>query len=370
MNIICQRDDLKDALDAASCAVAKVATMPILCSVLLEAKEGNVSITGSNTYIGIQNTFKADVKEPGAVAVDASHFINIVKSLPNDYITIKTNLTGSSISIKCKSIKAEIAVREADQFPSFPDEMDGVTFTMSQYDFRNQISDILFCSLKYTNGSGNMQNGINMKLKDGELVFTALDGTRVGQRTVPVESDQEFDCTVMNRDIEAILKTIKNSLGIMTVTVSKNKIEMIYNDNCRGFAVLLDGKYFDLQIIKRLPEKTSFEFNRSDMIACLNRAKLFSNPGSGEKRALVITITGDTANFFVNSTLGVYDEELPGKKEGADLKIGVNPVFLLDVLSKIEDNEVVLRFGSGREPMNISDKEAGYAYVILPVNIT
>jgi DNA polymerase-3 subunit beta len=60
---------------------------------------------------------------------------------------------------------------------------------------------------------------------------------------------------------------------------------------------------------------------------------------------------------------------VPITKEGKDLKIGLNPKYIVDVLRVIEDEEISMYFFNSNSPCFIKNDEESYIYLILPINI-
>ena len=67
---------------------------------------------------------------------------------------------------------------------------------------------------------------------------------------------------------------------------------------------------------------------------------------------------------------GDAKEEIYVDTEGKELEIGFNPVFFLEALKAIDDEEVYIEFGTNRSPCIIKPIDNGdYIYMILPIKI-
>ena len=67
---------------------------------------------------------------------------------------------------------------------------------------------------------------------------------------------------------------------------------------------------------------------------------------------------------------GDAKEEIYVETEGKELEIGFNPMFFLDALKAIDDEEVYIEFGTNRSPCIIKPIEDGdYIYMILPIKM-
>ena len=84
MEIICNQNELNNAIQLVSKAVASRPTHPILANLLLTADQGTnkISLTGFDLHLGIQTSFDATVKKSGAITIPSKILADIVNKLP------------------------------------------------------------------------------------------------------------------------------------------------------------------------------------------------------------------------------------------------------------------------------------------------
>ena len=74
MKFSCDQQKLSKALNIVSRAVTSRTTMPVLKGILLEVREGKLTMSASDLDISIQNTIDVDSPEDGSVIVMAKLF--------------------------------------------------------------------------------------------------------------------------------------------------------------------------------------------------------------------------------------------------------------------------------------------------------
>ena len=75
-------DEFSRALYRAQGIVEKKSTMPILGSVLMEATEDQkLRVTAFDLEIGVQTTHPAEIRKPGAVAIHANRYTDVVAGI-------------------------------------------------------------------------------------------------------------------------------------------------------------------------------------------------------------------------------------------------------------------------------------------------
>ena len=103
MEIICNQNELNNALQLVSKAVASRPTHPILANILLTADEGTnkISLTGFDLNLGIQTSFDGTVKNSGAITIPSKLLSEIVNKLPNETpVSLEVNDDSENILIK------------------------------------------------------------------------------------------------------------------------------------------------------------------------------------------------------------------------------------------------------------------------------
>ena len=90
MIIKCKKEELVAGLNIVSKAVSNKTTYPILQCVLIEAAQGKIKFTSNNTDLGIETYIEGTVIKDGTSAIEAKLFMDIVRKLPDDDITVDT----------------------------------------------------------------------------------------------------------------------------------------------------------------------------------------------------------------------------------------------------------------------------------------
>ena len=87
--------------------------MSILECILIDASRDGIRLTANDMELGIETIIEGDVIEKGVIAIDAKIFLEIVRKLPDNDITIETDS-----SVKKPSLTS--AANPERIFPIFP----------------------------------------------------------------------------------------------------------------------------------------------------------------------------------------------------------------------------------------------------------
>lgn len=359
MELKIQKNDLLNAINTASKATATKSTLSILECLLFTVENDEIRITSCDTEIEIDTYCEGEIVEDGKICVDSKVFCPIIAKLPDGEVSIKTNET--TMTLKCGRSKFNIPVRSGDEYPSMESVKQENGITLGQGELKDIIRQTIFSISQ--NDNNKLMTGCLFNISNNTLKVVALDGHRIAIREKELGKDYE--------DVSVIIpgKTLQNILKI----VGEGDIDIYFADNMAAFKFdntlvtsrLIEGEYFDINRMMNNEYSTTVTVNNSDFSACLERSLLLIN--SNDKKPVVMDISDNKIETSVTANLGSLSETVEVITEGQDIRIGMNPAFVLDALRVIDDEEVNLHFTGEKAPMYI--KGEGYIYLILPVQV-
>ncbi|MBU1167549.1 DNA polymerase III subunit beta, partial [Patescibacteria group bacterium] len=177
MKIICTKENLHKGLFVASKSVDQKGSLPILSTVLLEAKNGLVKLSSTNLETGIVCFFGGIIKEEGRFAVPAKIFSDYIANLPTEKVEIlgKNDL----LTISSGSFKAEIKTLPSDEFPLMPKVKSEAVFSLSGAVFKKVLAKIIFAATP--DDSRPEISGVCLDVKGDEIKGVATDGYRLAE---------------------------------------------------------------------------------------------------------------------------------------------------------------------------------------------
>lgn len=115
MKVVCSKTNLLNGVQIVSKAVPSKTTMSILECILIETESGNIKMTANDMELGIETVIEGDVVEKGTIALDAKIFLEIVRKLPDNDITIETD-NSYKTTITCEKAKFTIIGKSGEDF--------------------------------------------------------------------------------------------------------------------------------------------------------------------------------------------------------------------------------------------------------------
>lgn len=366
MKIVCDKRDIANALKTVLKAVPNRATIPILECVLIETQKNVIKVTGNDMEIVINTVMHGQVLEDGAIAVEGKLFNDIISKLGNGDVTIETDNNTFAVTIKAGRSKFNLPGRNAEDYVKMPALDKGFTFSVPQPLLRDLVEKTIFCAAVADNNP--MMMGECLTVEGDKLTAVALDGHRIAMKSIILDRNYG-DCTFIApaKSLQEISKLMTGSIqDIVNITVAPANVVFQFDETII-LVRTIGGDYFKFNQIFDAEPRLSIKAYVRDLLDSISRTSVMAR--EGDKKPMIINISGDIANLSVNSNYGHVEEELEIVHEGEDITIGINPRLLMDAVNAFDDDEVEIRFVNPKAPVFLMKEGIDSKYVVLPVNI-
>jgi len=336
-------------------------TLPILSHILLEWEKDFLCLTGTDLETGIREELTARIHQEGKASVSAKKIFEIVKELPEETIHIKKK-ENQWITIQCGKSVFNLAGLDPEEFPSLPTYSDESFSQVSTHLMKEMIEKTVFAASNEE--SRYHLNGILIsQSKKGEreiLRMVATDGHRLSLL------DRESE---MIRGIEkGIIIPKKGVLEIKKIMGDRDGAEemKVYFDQNHGFFKmgkslmvirLIDGEFpeYEQVIPKGNDKKVLME--KGKMYASLRRVSTMASERVEGIKFLVKKNFVELSSY--HQDFGDAKEEVEVSYEGPSLEIGFNARYLMEALSVMDMEDVVMEL-----------KDEGSPGILKPQSVT
>ena len=364
MKIICSKSSLLKSVSIALKAVPSKTTMPILECILMDATTNQIKFTTNDMELGIETIVEGTIEEKGKVALDAKIFYEIIRRLPDNDITIKTD-DKYAATITCEKAKFNIPGKSGEDFAYLPMIEKDEPLTISQYTLKEMIRQTIFSIA--VNENNKLMTGELFEIKNNCLKVVSLDGHRIAIRKMPLKKDySDRKVVVPGKTLSEVSKNLSGEVDDqVSIYFTKNHILFEF-DQTIVVSRLIEGEYFRINQMLSSDYETKVTINKKEFLDCIERATILIR--ENDKKPLILNVGDNTMELKLNSSFGSMNAELMIHKTGKDIMIGFNPKFLIDALRVIDDEEINIYMMNPKSPCFIKDEDATYIYLILPVN--
>ena len=365
MKLICSKSNLLNGVQIVSRAVPNKTTMSILECILIDASNGIITLTANDMDMGIETVIEGDIVESGVIALDAKIFMEIVRKLPDSFITIDTDASYKTL-ITCEKAKFTIVGKSGEDFSYLPVVEKEESILLSQFTLKEMVRQTIFSISD--NDNNKLMTGELFEINGDELKIVSSDGHRISIRKMQLREIYEHKKVIVpGKTLNEVSKILPGGADSDLTVYFTEKHVVFEFDNTVVVSRLIEGEYFSIDRMLSGDYETKVKVNKKELLSCIDRATLLTK--EGDRKPIVINITDGGMELKIDSALGSMKEDIDIEKQGRDLMIGFNPKFLIDALRVIDDEEVDLYMVNPKAPCFIKNEEESYIYLILPVSL-
>lgn len=356
-------------------AISSRTVIPILTGMKIDVRNNHVILTGSNSDITIQAHIpqKIDDEEvitnmsEGTIILPVPHFPEIIKKLPEELVEITVD---DELKATIRSGHAVFSLngQSSEEYPQLPPFQSDDTFEISINNLKTLIKQTVFAVS--TMETRPILTGVNVKLENKKLEFTATDSHRLALSSLEIEESEIDDMNIVipGKSLQELSKILEDTDEKINVSLMKNQI-LFSTNNLFFLSRLLNGNYPETSRLIPDHSETTLFVDRRELIHTIERAALLANR---EQNNVVRLDTKEDNIIEVSSQspeVGYVTEELNVNSfDGDDLKISFSSKYMLDTLKTIENEEVQINFTGAMRPFIIKvPNNESILQLILPV---
>ena len=365
MKFSCTRSELQTAVSIAAKAASAKSPIPALEGILIETTMNGIKLTGYDLKKGIYTCIDANVMEHGSVVLGARIFGDIVRSLPEGTVTVRTE--NNNVFINCENSDFSIIGTDAADYPELPsiDAQTGVKIP------QKLMGDIIRQTIFAVSDSEArpVYTGELFEIGEGMLTVVAVDGYRLALRREPVEGvEGEYSFIVPGSALADLEKLCAATDDVLVIHLGSKHISFTIGETVL-ISRRLEGDFLNYR--KTVP--TSFRVEvRADRLFLQRTVERVSLIIDDKIKNPVRCIFGENEIRVVCATgLGKAEDACIVEGDGGNLEIGFNNRYLLDALKAAPAEEICVCLNTGASPCVItpSDGEQSFLYMILPVRL-
>lgn len=363
MEVKLLKEILQKGIQTVQNAVSQKSGLPVLSNILFEASKDKLKLTATDLEIGIISKLaKIEVQEDGAISIPAKKISDIVKELPNKEIHFLVR-KNNQVVMKCDKSTFKIMGLPKDEFPKVPELSDKDVLVIPQKLLKAMLNLTSFAISK--DESRYILNGVLFIVTDKKLSLVATDGRRLAviSKDLPKPGGFTRKVIVPAKAVAELLKILKDEQDV-NILFSENQIAFEFDETLL-ITRLIEGDYPNYEQVIPKPSQEKLKINKEDFYAAIKRANLFTTPDSQSVKLDILK------NKIVISKVsrdgGESREELDCIYSGEELTIGFNPVYLMDALKNIGEEEINFEFAGADKRGVIRAEGSDYIYIVLPV---
>ncbi len=377
MRVSVLQENLAKGLGIVGRAVQSRPTLPILANVKLSTDEARLELSATNLELGITCWIGAKVDDEGTITIPARTLQELISTFPPERVDMELDPRSLTLHLDCAGKTANIKGMEASEFPTIPEFDTARALSVPAQAFKEMIEQVAFAAAKEDNRP--ILTGILARFDGDTLTLAAADGYRLAVRTL------ELDLGVGDRSVEPLIIPARTLQELSRIISDEDEEVLIAFPDARGqvmfslgnivlISQLIEGKFPDYEaIIPRRYETTTLAYTKELLAACRS-SEVFAKDSANT--AKIVIEPSETPNLpgrvlVAGRSQEKGDAEAPidASIEGHGVEIAFNIRYLIDVLSVIREEQVVLETSGPTSPGVV--RPAGrddFIHVIMPMS--
>ncbi len=364
MKIICQGNELSDALQKVVKALPQKRTNPILDGVKLSASGETLTIFATDLELAIEKKINTEVLIEGEIVVPGKLFADYAKKIENEQVELD-GTAENKLVLRYLDSELQIKCYNADEYPVFKEVATERSFIILKKNLKEIISKVNFNIA--TDEARPSLRGICLNIKSEEVEAVASDGYRLALAKATIKNNG-FDGKVVvpAKSMNELSRLIDDEDETMTVYVENNYL-MVDLFHTKIVTRLIAEEYINYEKIIPVAFTTEVTIDKKMFENSIDRVSLINRL---EKKAYVrMEIKEDTLSLNAHSEDGEINEKVTIGLKGKDLTIGFNSKYIMDCMHAIDEPFVTLNFTTSTAPGIIRGETENWLYLILPLRV-
>ena len=371
MQFIIKRDTLLKSLTLIQGIIEKKNTLPILSNVLLDVKNGKLSVIATDLDLVFYDELsEIQISKEGATTTSATILYDILRKISGNS-DIKFDLKNENkLNLVTDNSDFNLLCLPIDNFPNFDDnfETDEIAFNRSKL-----LSLLNKTKISISNDdTRHYLNGIYLHQTESQnrsyLTAVATDSHRLSSSSLEMEKDKTFNPVILpKKTVFQLCNLLADTNEKVLVQTSENKIQFKIGKT-KLTSKVIDGKFPDYKKVVPTNNDKTLTVVSSDFVQAIERVITVS---LDRKVGVKLLIGKDNIKLSVNSTnSGEGNEIIKSNFTGEEMTVSFNSKYLTDIASEVEDKNLKINLNDPISPVLIEDmSDKNSYYVVMPMKI-
>lgn len=333
---------LSSRLNMLSRVINSKNSLSILDCFLFQIKDSTLTVTASDSENIMQSKIsleKAD--QNGEFAVPSHTILDAMKGLPEQPLDIDVNTDTLTIQIFYQNGTYNFTAQNAEEYPRSSAMTDAATtLTMDAGLLAENISRSLFASAQEE--IRPVMNGIYFDLSSESLAIVASDGHKLVKNTdTSIHSDTPSSFILPKKPAALLKNVLTKDSGEAVIKFDDRNAEITFSDGSLR-CCLIEGKYPNYNSVIPKDNPNLLTIDRKSLLNALRRVVPFANESSQLVRLQIengkLDLTSEDIEFSTSAR-----EKLICEYSGTPMSIGFKGVSLMEILSSLESDEVIIQ---------------------------
>ena len=371
MQFSIKRDTLLKSLTLVQGIIEKKNTLPILSNVLLDIKNGKLSIIATDLDLVFYDEIgEVKINTEGATTTSATILYDILRKISGNS-DVKFDLKNENkLNLLTDNSDFNLLCLPIDNFPNFSDD-----FTSKEISFNKSKFLSLLNKTKISISNDDTRhylNGVFLHLTESQnrtyLTGVATDSHRLSSSSIEIDTGTSFSSIILpKKTIFQLCNLLADTNEKILIQTSESKIQFKIGKT-KLISKVIDGKFPDYKKVVPSENDKILTVASLEFVQAIERVMTVS---LDRKEGVKLILGKDNIKFSVNSTnSGDGNEVIKSNFTGEEMTVSFNSKYLIDIVSEVEDKNLKINLKDPISPVLIEDmSDKNSYYVVMPMKI-
>ena len=368
MKFQCERENLINGLQQCQRAISTKSMLPILSGILIKSDGKTLNLSATDLEISVRTSIDVETKEAGSLVVPAKLILDILTNLDEEKVEISLIKEKGQLEILAGESRFDLNIFFEEDFPKIPESQGEPTCDLDADKIGVMIKEVAKAASR--DDAKPMLTGVLVEMEPTSIKMVATDSYRlaIGEDKLDRGPGGNVSIIIPARSLRELNRIIATS--------DKHTVSVFLTDNQVIFRIggvelisrLIEGEFPNYKQI--LPEgyEKKIRVNKGRFLGATKRVSLLAQNNTPVKVTTANNMMVISAN---TQDVGEATERMDVEFPGEEIKIAFNPQYLIDGITSVEGDELVIEVLDPLKPALIKPVEKDdFLYLIMPIRVS
>ncbi|HEX5502459.1 MAG TPA: DNA polymerase III subunit beta [Thermomicrobiales bacterium] len=368
MDLCVAQADLARALRLVARAAPARPPTPALGHVLLDATPGRLTLTCTDSTLGLMAAVAADVARPGRAALPARLLEDYAAQLPAGMLRLTGEPDRGRVRAGCGRATASLATTDAAAFPAPPAPDMATARDIDAPALRRALARVLPAAAR--DDTRPVLGAVLLALDEAGSALAAADGFRLARARLPGLPGTPRELLVPARAAAEAARLLAAAETARLVVLHAGRGLWLVAGAAGLYTRLVQGRFPDTAALVPATWRTRVTVARAALRAALQQAALFGADPMGARAVVLVAAPGCLGVAAAEAATGEVRSDLPAELAGAPGAIALDAHLLLDLLAGAEAPRLTLSWSGPAGALVVREADAadGDLWLLMPLH--
>jgi len=360
MNLIVDKNLLLAPISKLVNITEKRSLMPVLSNILIDFGERTMIYSTDLEVSAIAHIDNLKIDGEKQVLIHGRKFVEIMREMDSGDVEFK--IEDNSLRIKQKQTEIVLSLQDPEEFPEVKEISGYEEFVLEGRTLLEMIEKVSFAvSVDETRF---ILTGMYLKGLEDRIVVVGTDGFRMAQYQKEVKGLKGFKgITIPKRSILEVVRVVGDEDKV-AVNIDEKHVQFS-TEGVKVVSRIIEGNFPDYENV--IPVNSNVATVQKDLL--LKGLKKVSTI-IGRSEPVKMILSQGQMELEAVSDIGHAKEILGVEYTGENVGLNFNVKFILDVVSHIEEEEIIIKVPSSYGAVLFEGKDSEYyKNIVMPIRV-